>query len=271
MELQKKVAVVTGAGRGLGRAIAHSLAREGVDVVVSDVGRRGDGVTPYQLSSSDDLAETAHGVEALGCRALAVPADVTNAAEVDTLMRTAAATFGGIDIVVANAGIIAVGPVADMDEATWDRLYAVNVKGVFLTAKAAIPYLVGRGGGRIVTVASVAGKTGRAGLAAYCSSKAAVISMTQALAEELGPANIAVNAICPGYLRTAMWTEVLNRALAALFQVPEEQVFDRFVARTTYLRREQTPEDIGEAAVYLCRAENVTGITLTIAGGGEVH
>jgi meso-butanediol dehydrogenase / (S,S)-butanediol dehydrogenase / diacetyl reductase len=157
-----------------------------------------------------------------------------------------------------------------MDEAQWDRIFAVNVKGVFLCARAAIP-LLSRRGGRIVNVASVAGKTGRGGLAAYCASKAAVISLTQSLAEELGPAGVAVNAICPGYVHTAMWTEVLDPVLARMYGVPADEVFTRFIQNQTYLKREQTPEDIADAVVYLCRAENVTGITLTVAGGGEVH
>jgi meso-butanediol dehydrogenase / (S,S)-butanediol dehydrogenase / diacetyl reductase len=122
-----------------------------------------------------------------------------------------------------------------------------------------------------VTIASVAGKTGRGGLAAYCASKAAVISMTQALAEELGPQNVAVNALCPGYIKTAMWTRVLNPILAGLYGISEDRVFEEFIQRQTYLKRPQTPEEIADAAVYLCRAENVTGITLTVAGGGEVH
>jgi NAD(P)-dependent dehydrogenase (short-subunit alcohol dehydrogenase family) len=98
-----------------------------------------------------------------------------------------------------------------------------------------------------------------------------VISFTQALAEELGPMNVAVNALCPGYIKTAMWTEVLNPALARVFGVPAERVFEDFIARHTYLRREQTPEEIAAAAVWLCQAENVTGIALNVAGGGEVH
>jgi meso-butanediol dehydrogenase/(S,S)-butanediol dehydrogenase/diacetyl reductase len=178
--------------------------------------------------------------------------------------------LGGLDVLIANAGVIAAAPVVAMDEAQWDRIFAVNVKGVFLCARAAIPLLTRRGG-RIVTIASVAGKTGRAGLAAYCASKAAVISLTQALAEELGPSKVTVNAICPGYIRTAMWTEVLEPVLAGVYGVPAGEVFQRFVERQTYLGREQTPDDIAEAAIYLCRAENVTGITLTVAGGGEVH
>jgi meso-butanediol dehydrogenase / (S,S)-butanediol dehydrogenase / diacetyl reductase len=206
-----------------------------------------------------------------GRRTLAKAADVTSPDDLAALVSAVKRELGGLDIVVANAGIIAAAPVVGMDPAVWDRIFAVNAKGVFLTARAAIPLLVERGGGRIVNVASVAGKTGRAGLSAYCASKAAVISFTQALAEELGPSNIAVNALCPGYIRTAMWDDVLIPTLAAMTGLPSEQIFDRFIHGTTYLKREQTPAEIADAAVYLCRAENVTGTTLTVAGGGEVH
>jgi len=271
MKLDGKTALVTGAARGIGRAIAVSLAESGVDVAVSDIARVSDGATPYALSSDDDLMETARAVEQRGRRSVAIRADVTSAADVARMMTEVEHRLGGLDILVANAGIIAAGAVASMDETHWDRIFAVNVKGVFLCARAAIPLLAKRGEGRIVNVASVAGKTGRAGLAAYCASKAAVISLTQALAEELGPMNVAVNALCPGYIKTAMWTEVLNPILAAVFGVPVEHVFEEFVQRFTFLRREQTPAEIADAAVYLCRADNVTGITLTVAGGGEVH
>jgi NAD(P)-dependent dehydrogenase (short-subunit alcohol dehydrogenase family) len=271
MELRDKVALVTGAGRGLGRAIAIALAEAGCHVVVSDRGAASDRTLSYRLSSGDDLEATAAAVRERGRRVLARAADVTSA---DDLAGLAAATkreFGGLDVVVANAGIIAAAPVAGMEPEVWDRIFAVNTTGVFLTARATIPLLVERGGGRIVNIASVAGKTGRAGLAAYCASKAAVISLTQALAEELGPSDVAVNALCPGFIRTAMWDEVLIPTLAAMTGLPREQVFERFVQGNTYLKREQTPEEIADAAVYLCRAENVTGTTLTVAGGGEVH
>jgi len=271
MELAGKVALVTGAARGIGRAIALALAGAGADVAVSDIAAPSDGATPYALASAGELADAARAVEACGRRSAAIPADVTLARDVERMVAEVERRLGGLDVLVANAGVIAAAPVAAMDEAQWDRIFAVNVKGAFLCARAAIPALARRGGGRIITIASVAGKTGRAGLAAYCASKAAVISFTQALAEELGPMNISVNAICPGYIQTAMWKRVLNPVLASLYGVPKDEVFDRFIERQTYLRREQTPEDIGEAAVYLCRAENVTGITLTVAGGGEVH
>src|SRR6266849_5514041 len=271
MKLDGKVALVTGAARGLGRAMAIALADAGCDVAVSDICRSHDAATPYALSCEDDLDATARAVLDHRRQSLAIPADVTSSADVARLVATVADHFGGLDILIANAGIIAAAPVAVMDEAQWDRIFAVNVKGVFLCARAAIPLIAQRGGGRIVNVASVAGKTGRGGLAAYCASKAAVISLTQALAEELGPMNIAVNALCPGYIKTAMWTDVLNTVLSALTGVPQDRVFEDFVQRFTYLKREQTPEEIADAAVYLCRAENVTGVTLTVAGGGEVH
>ncbi|HYR95116.1 MAG TPA: SDR family NAD(P)-dependent oxidoreductase [Candidatus Binatus sp.] len=271
MELAGKVAVVTGAARGLGRAIAVALAHAGADVAVSDIGSPRDGATPYALGSTDELGETARLVERLGRRSVAISADVTSAADVTRLMAEIERRLGGLDVLVANAGVIAAAPVAAMDEAQWDRIFAVNVKGVFLCARAAIPLLAKRGEGRIVNVASVAAKTGRGGLAAYCASKAAVVSLTQALAEELGPMNIAVNALCPGYIQTAMWTEVLNPVLSAMSGVPEDRVFEQFVQRQTHLGRPQTPEEIADAAVYLCRAENVTGIALNVAGGGEVH
>src|SRR5213592_645865 len=242
MELNGKVALVTGAARGLGRAIAVALAKAVCEVAVSDIARSADGATPYALASTDDLDVTARAVLDHARRVLAIPADVTSSTEVARLMAAVQEHFGGLDILIANAGVIAAAPVVAMDEAQWDRIFAVNVKGVFLCA-----------------------------LAAYCASKAAVISLTQALAEELGPMSIAVNALCPGYIKTAMWTEVLNPVLSALTGVPRDRVFEEFVQRFTYLKREQTPEEIADAAVYLCRAENVTGVTLTVAGGGEVH
>jgi len=271
MDLGGKSALVTGAARGIGRAIALELARAGADVAVADIARPSDGTTPYALSTSDALAETAGLIGRAGRRSVAIPADVTSADDVGRMVAEVQTRFGGLDVLVANAGIVASAPIVSMDEALWDRLFAVNVKGVFLCARAAVPLLVARGGGRIVNIASVAGKTGRAGMVAYCATKAAVISMTQGMAEELGPMNITVNAICPGFINTAMFTEVISPMLGALWNTTPDDAFDRFIRQSTYLRRDQRPEDIAEAAVYLCRADNVTGITLTVAGGAEVH
>jgi len=271
MQLSDKIALVTGGARGLGRAIALALAREGCDVVVSDLPSSAPGGVGYALAGADELEATAAAVRACGRRSEAVFADVTKADDVERMVAASVEKMGGLDILIANAGIITAAPVVAMDDAMWDRIFAVNVRGVFLCARAAIPHLVSRGGGRIVNVASVAGKTGRAGLSAYCASKAAVISLTQSLAEELGPAGVSVNALCPGYIKTAMWTDVLNPMIAAMSGLPVDKVFEEFIERSTYTKREQTPEEIADAAVFLCRAENVTGITLAVAGGGEVH
>ena len=254
-----KIALVTGGARGLGRTIALALAREGCDVVVSDLSPSGRAESttrwPAPTNSRPPPPRCAPAVAARS-RSFA---DVTKADDVERMVAAAVETMGGLDILIANAGIVAAAPVVAMDEALWDRIFAVNVRGVFLCARAAIPHLVARGGGRIVNIASVAGKTGRAGLSAYCASKAAVISFTQSLAEELGPAGVAVNALCPGFIKTAMWTEVLTPMLAAMTGLPVERVFEEFIARSTFTKREQTPEEIAEAALFLCRAENVTG------------
>ncbi|MGH7001967.1 MAG: SDR family NAD(P)-dependent oxidoreductase, partial [Stellaceae bacterium] len=147
---------------------------------------------------------------------------------------------------------------------------AVNAKGPFLGAKACIPHLLKNKEGAIVNIASIAGKKGYGGVSAYCASKFAVVAFTQALAEELGPANIRVNAVCPGFLRTAMWTDVLNK-VPGLLGLAGDDNLTAIARQNTFLKREQTPEDIGEAVVYLARADNVTGVALNIAGGAEVH
>jgi meso-butanediol dehydrogenase/(S,S)-butanediol dehydrogenase/diacetyl reductase len=165
-----------------------------------------------------------------------------------------------------------VGLVADFPEEQWDRVMAVNAKGPFLCAKACIPHMLRNKEGAIINTASIAGKTGRGGASAYCASKFAVIAFTQALAEELGPSNIRVNAVCPGFLRTAMWTEVLNKVQGLLGRGEGDGTVDNLThvaLHGTYLRREQTPDDIGDAVVYLARADNITGETLNVAGGAE--
>ncbi|HYA36618.1 MAG TPA: SDR family NAD(P)-dependent oxidoreductase [Candidatus Binataceae bacterium] len=271
MELRGKNAIVTGGARGIGRGIALRLASQGCNLALVDLGNTADPTLTYNLAAQADLAETVEMVKKLGVKAVPILADVTRYADCERMAREAAAQLGGIDILVNNAGIIAVGTIEAFPEEQWDRVMAVNAKGPFLCSKACIPYIRKRGEGAIVNTASVAGKTGHAAVGAYCASKFAVIAFTQALAEELGPSNIRVNAVCPGYLRTAMWTDVLVKALAPMWQIKESEVFDRFIGQNTYLRREQTPDDIGQAVVYLCQADNVTGTSINVAGGGEVH
>jgi NAD(P)-dependent dehydrogenase (short-subunit alcohol dehydrogenase family) len=247
-----RAVVVTGAGTGIGAAVVRRLARDGASVVL--VGRRREPIEHVAAETGQTF----------------VVADASTEEGVERIVTATVEAHGGIDGLVLNAGVMLPGTVAEASVDDWRATVDINLTGPFLLARAALPHLLERQGS-IVSVASIAALRAGPGIAAYCASKAAVISMTQALAEELGPLNVAVNALCPGYIKTAMWTKVLNPVLASAFGVPAERVFEDFVQRSTFFRRHQTPEEIADAAVYLCRAENVTGITLTVAGGGEVH
>lgn len=270
MELEGKCAVVTGAARGLGRAMALALAAEGVNVAVSDIGGKGKHSPGYHLAKQEELEKTAADIAALGVRSAAIQADVTDSAQVTTMIERTIKQLGGLHILINNAGIIVAAPVLAMEESQWDAVMNVNLKGVFLCCKAVAAHMIDQRLGRIINISSITGKRGHGGVSAYGCSKAGVISLTQCLAEELGPFNITVNAICPGFLETAMWTECLSAAASAVLGVEIEQAFEAFVKRDTPLGRPQTFEDIGEGAVFLARADNITGIALTIAGGAEM-
>jgi meso-butanediol dehydrogenase/(S,S)-butanediol dehydrogenase/diacetyl reductase len=271
VELEGKVALVTGGARGIGRGIAVALAAEGAQVAVTDLGGARDPAVPYGLAQPADLQETVRLVEARGVRALALTGDVTRRADVEGWVARTVAALGRLDVLVNNAGVLVAGPFGEVTEAQWDRLMAVNVKGTYLCIQEALAPLAAHGDGAVVNLSSISGKTGRAFTAAYAASKFAVIGLTQALAHELGPRGIRVNAVCPGLLRTTMWLEGVAPARAASLGVPPAEAFDAFVRQTTPLGREQTPEDIGQAVVYLCRARNVTGVALNVAGGVEMH
>ncbi len=270
MELAGKCALVTGGARGLGRGIALSLAAEGVNVAVADIGAKPKNAPDYALAGQSELDATAQEIAARGVRSLAVRADVTDSQQVQDMVARTISKLGGLDILVNNAGIIVAAPVLAMEESQWDAVMNVNLKGTFLCCKAVIAHMIDQRLGRIINISSIAGKRGHAGVSAYGASKAAVISLTQCLAEELGPFNVTVNAVCPGFLETSMWTGCLSPAAAAVMGVELEQAFEEFVKRGTVLGRPQKPQDIGEGVVYLCKADNVTGISLNIAGGAEV-
>ena len=274
VELKGKNAVVTGSARGIGRGIALKLAQAGANIACVDLGNPSDKALTYNLALQTDLLSTVEEVKRYGVTAMPILADITSYADCERMAAETVKQLGSIDVLINNAGIIAVGLVADFSEEQWDRVMAVNAKGPFLCSKACIPHMLRNKEGAIINTASIAGKTGRAGAAAYCASKFAVVAFTQALAEELGPSNIRVNAVCPGFLRTAMWTDVLNKVRGLLGRGEGDSAVDNLThvaMHGTYLRREQTPDDIGEAVVYLARADNITGETLNVAGGAEVH
>ncbi|HET9201304.1 MAG TPA: SDR family NAD(P)-dependent oxidoreductase [Dehalococcoidia bacterium] len=260
MDLNESVAIVTGGARGIGRGIALSLAREGANIAIADL--------PDVRNAAD---ETKGQIEELGRRALLIDVDVTDESQVQAMASTVLSELGSIDVLVNNAGVIKVAPVPMMDEATWDLIFDVNVKGTFLCAKAVAPHMIEKRRGRIINLASMAGKSGAGGVSAYCASKFAVIGFTQSLAHEMAPFDVTVNAICPGEVKTFMWDEVLSPTIAATRGGTPDEAFEGFIKDRVPLGRAQTAEDIGQCAVYLCRADNVTGEAINVTGGSEMH
>ena len=272
MEIKGKTVIVTGAARGIGRAIAEAYAREGANIVLADLGALADKEARdwnYLLADETMLARAAREIGAQSgiCRALEV--DVSDRASCQNLIEKSVEAFGRIDVIVNNAGIFRTGALVDFAESDWDRIFAVNVKGIFLLSQAALPHLKERGG-LIINIASVLGKRGFPQMGAYCASKFAAIGLTQSMAAELAPFDIRVNAICPGNVDTAMTFAHLSASERLQRQYGTDKVedtFDAFNRDTIPLGRGQTPEDMAEAALYLTRAKNVTGVSLSVDGG----
>ena len=271
-QLTGKTALVTGGARGIGRGIAFALANAGADVAVADIETMSSGAQQYgdtAVGGFTQAKKTAEEIAALGRRSLAIQADVTKKDDTLRMVEEMSDVFGGLDIMVCNAGVVSMAQVEEMSEEVWDLTFAVNTKGVFLSCQAAIPALKKRGGGLIINIASIAGKSGFGGLSHYCASKFAVVGFSNSLSKELAKANIRVNAICPGILRTQMW-EYLAESLKQPNE-SKEDAWQRWVTNVIPQGRPQTPDDIGQLAVYLALAENVTGQAINVDGGIELH
>jgi NAD(P)-dependent dehydrogenase (short-subunit alcohol dehydrogenase family) len=252
--LDGKVAVVTGAGSGNGRAIARAFATEGARVVAADV-------------NEPAARET---VAALGDHAGAVQADVTQETDCARLMQSAVEAFGRLDILVNNAGIWKTGTVETLSAADWEQLMAVNVTGVFLCSKHAVPHIAAAGGGSIVNLASLAGLVGAAGGVLYHASKHAVVGMTQCMALDHAPQGIRVNAICPGAIETPMLQAIMQLRSSTQGRSEDEQ--RERARRATPLGRIGAPEDVARIAMHLASDEAawVTGICYTVDGGSGI-
>ncbi len=275
-DLEGKVALVTGAGgqRGMGRAIATRLAQEGANVIVNDIAPN-----PYADRPSDwgGIAQVVQEIEALGRQAIPVIADVSNASQVQAMVEQGVSRFGHIDILVNNAGSRPGPdrvPVVELEEAAFDEVQRVNVKGTFLCSQAVARHMVGRGhGGKIIIISSVAGKRGVARYAAYCASKFALVGFTQALALELAPHNINVNAICPGLVDTER-PEYIAAALAPEGVSAKEQhaMMIRDADQRVPLGRVAQADDIARTAAYLAsdQSDYMTGLSISVAGGSNM-
>jgi NAD(P)-dependent dehydrogenase (short-subunit alcohol dehydrogenase family) len=258
MELQGQVAIVTGAGRGIGRATALELARMGADVVVAEL-------------DTDGADKTAALVKDAGRRAAVIPTDVTRRANLAALVERTVAAFGRIDVLINNAGIYRAAATLDVTEEHWDAIMTINAKAVFFASQAVLPTMIAARRGVIVNLASMAGKVGSRTNLPYNVSKAAVISMTKSLALAHAADGIRVNCVCPGFVETDMWHQVAREQGKLLGQTPEE--FTRRRAETVPLGRMERPEDVAAVIGFLAspRAGYMTGQALSIDGGLVMH
>ncbi|MBR6021713.1 MAG: 3-oxoacyl-[Kiritimatiellae bacterium] len=242
-DLTGKIALVTGAARGIGQAIALRLAADGADVALADL-------------KQEWLDDTAGKIRALGRRAECFAVDVSDGAAVAAAVDAAVAAFGKLDILVNNAGITRDGLLVRMDEASWDAVLGINLKGVFLMTKAAARHMMKARSGAIVNVASIVGITGNPGQANYTASKGGVIALTKTCAKELGARGIRVNAVAPGFIHTAM-TDALKPELREA------------MLKTIPLARAGEPEDVAAVVAFLAGpdAAYVSGQTIPVCGG----
>lgn len=249
-----RVALVTGAGRGIGRAIALRLATDGHDVAVNDV-------------HADTAASVVEEVRATGRRAIAVPGDVADRDTMFSIVADTVAEFDGLHTHVNNAGLAQVKPLLEVEPAELDQLFRVNVFGVVYGLQAAAKHMRGHGGGKIINAASIAGHSGFDYLGAYSATKFGVVGLTQVAAKELAPDGITVNAYCPGIVGTEMWDDIDARLGGYLGLAPGEAM--KQYAQGIALGRVQTPDDVAGFVSYLAGpdADYMTGQSVMIDGG----
>ena len=287
-----KVAIVTGAGQGIGKGVALRLAREGAAVVVADY-------------NANTASATSVEIETAGGQALPYVVNIADIAAVQRMVADVVAAYGRIDILVNNAGVVQTKPMLDLDAADWDRVIDVNQRGTFFCLQAVAQQMIRqlpdfvRGGaaladvltsqlsrpddaaetqpvpaisyGKIVNFSSIAGRHGRALSTHYAASKAAIISITQSAALALAPYRINVNAVCPGIVPTPMWTQI-DQDRAQLFGAQEGEAMAAFIQQVP-LKRAATPEDVAGVVAFLCSpdADYITGQAINVDGGFEMN
>ena len=258
MELDGQVAIITGAGRGIGRGTALELGRMGADVVVAEL----------DLANAE---RTAAEVRDLGRRTLAVPTDVTSRGDLGAMVEQTRVEFGRIDILVNNAGIYRAATTLEVTEEHWDVAMNINAKAVFFASQAVLPTMIAQKSGVIVSLASMAGKIGSRANLPYNASKAAVISMTKSLALAHAADGIRANCVCPGFVETDMWAS-LTQELGPLFKQSSEE-FARRSLRQIPLGRMERPEDVANVIGFLAssRSAYMTGQALSVDGGLVMH
>jgi len=261
LKIKDKIAVVTGAGRGIGKGIAMRLAAEGAKVVVSDL-------------NAKDAELVAAEIKAHGGAAMAFQADATCEEDVSRMVRMTMETYSQIDILVNNVGGGAGGPAVVIKTATenWDKTIEITLKSTFLCSRAVAQEMVKRKQGRIINISSISGKLGESLIGPYCAAKFGVQGLTQVMAKELGRYNITVNAVCPGYVFTPGWEQLAREMKANYSSMADKtlvEIFEHRVKPLTALGKAQTPEDIASLVAYLAseEAHNITGQAINVDGG----
>ncbi len=265
LKIKGKVAVVTGAGNGIGRAIALRLAEEGATVVVADLNMNDAGKVVAEIKSR-------HG------SGMAVSMDATSEDDVNRLVQKTLEAFDQIDILVNNVGGGVGGPAVIIKTATanWDRTIDITLKSTFLCSRTVAQEMVKRKQGRIINISSISGKLGESLIGPYCAAKFGVVGLTQVMAKELGRYDITVNAVCPGYVYTPGWKELaqsMKEKYSSMANLTPEQIFEQRVKPLTALGRPQTAEDISSLVAYLAsdEAKNITGQAIHVDGGAVMQ
>ncbi len=250
MRLKDKVALITGAASGIGRATATLFGQEGAKVMCADLDGEGAERMARQITDSGGVAAS-------------LQADVSQAADAERMVRQTVEQWGQLDVLVNNAGIYFVLPLTQVPEEEWDRLMSINLKGVYLGSKYAIPQMVGQGKGAIVNTASIAGLRGSANWTTYCASKGGVIQLTKALAMELGRMNVRVNCVCPGIIDTGMLDQ------AVVMQGVDKAELSATIGEMHPMGRIGRPEEVAAAILFLASEEAsfITGVALSVDGG----
>jgi|SRR6185437_7607733 len=272
--VQGKVAFITGAARSQGRSHAVRLAQEGADIIAVDVPGAVPSLSAYPLATATDLAETVRQVEALDRRIVAHEADVRDAAALKAALDDGAAQLGGLDIVVANAGIYQVSPALELSDAAWQEMIAINLTGVWNTVKAALPHLIDGGGGSVILTSSVLGLKGGANGVHYSTAKHGVVGIMRSVASEFAPHRIRVNSIHPTLVNTIM---IQNDEVYALFDPASphpsrESAAPIFQAVNALPVPWVEPADISNAVLFLAsdEARYITGVTLPVDAGAMI-
>lgn len=259
MRLKDRIAIVTGAGQGIGKGIATSFSAEGATVVAVDL-------------NIDTADKTINEILGEGGEGLALKADVSSRDQVAEVVARTVKAYGRIDILVNNAGAAAFQPFMDITDADWDLILDTNAKGTFIFSQEVARQMIEQKSGKIINAASIAGKKGIAMQAHYCSSKFAVVALTQVLATELAPYGITVNAFCPGVVDTPMWQR-LDETIFKLGKSSKIGEAMKEFAKGALLGRYSTPEDVAKLVVFLASSDSdyITGQSINVDGGFVFH